>query len=81
MNNVSSATYIKRTIKNKSQLKEENIFEIDKLENYFLKVKLHTDLIDKEYRKYKEKYFKYKSNHKYYALLFPRLFLLLYKKS
>lgn len=62
VNNVSLITYKKRTVKNNSISNfEENFFEGDKLENYFLKVKLYTDLIDKEYRKYKEKYFKYKS--------------------
>lgn len=62
VNNVSLITYKKRTVKNKSMSNfDETFFEENKLENYFLKVKLYTDLIDKEYRKYKEKYFKYKS--------------------
>lgn len=33
----------------------------EKLEEYFLKIKIHTELIESEYNMFKEKYYKYKS--------------------
>ena len=61
----ASQAYIKRTIHtdSKSAKISSSNNEKDKLEEYFLKIKVHTDLLEAEYRKYKEKYYKYKSKY------------------